>query len=59
MEGGHGKNVLTLPKRKSAPLSILQCFGRIVGTKYQGMVPVLMAYLVIMVRCVRDFEGSA
>ena len=60
-----GKNVWTLPKRKSAPISILQwvqCYCRLVGalaTKYPGMVPKLMAYAIVIVKCARDFEGSA
>ena len=59
----HVKNIITLdPKRKSAPLGILQwvqCFTRMAATRNPGMVPELVAYLIVMVRCVRDFEGLA
>ena len=65
VEEEQGKNVLTLPKRKSAPLTVLQwvqCYGRMVGvlaTKYPGMISELMAYMIIIVKCARDFEGTA
>ena len=64
-EEDEGRNVLKLPKRRAAPLSILQwvqCFSRMVGVlaaQYPGMVPELMGYLIVIVKCVRDFEGQA
>ena len=60
------KNVLSLPRRKSAPMTNIllwvQCFAGIVGvfsTQYAQVVPELMAYMATIVKCSRDFEGVA
>ena len=60
------RNTLSLPRRRTAPvtdiLQWLQCFAGMVGVlsqKYPHMVPELMAYQAMIVKCSRDFEGLA
>ena len=63
-EEEEGRNVLALPKRRSPPitdvLQWLQCFSRMVGVLsrgYPNMVPELMGYQALIIKCSRDFEG--
>ena len=60
------RNTLSLLRRRTAPvtdiLQWLQCFAGMVGVlsqKYPHMVPELMAYQAMIVKCSRDFEGLA
>ena len=60
------RNTLCLPRRKSAPvtdiLQWLQCFSAMVGVlsqKFPRMVPELMAYQAVIIKCSRDFDGLA
>ena len=65
-EEEEGKNVFTFPKRRSPPITDvlhwLQCFAAMVGVlsrKYPRMIPELMGYQSLIIKCSRDFEGLA
>ena len=59
-----GRNVLALPKRRNPPvtdiLQWLQCFSGMVGVlskKYASMIPELMGYKALVIKCSHDFEA--
>ena len=60
------RNTLSLPQQRTTPvtdiLQWLQCFVGMVGVlsqKYPQMVPELMVYQAMIVKCSHDFEGLA